>query len=101
MIEEPTKSSSSQMEISSICDEVKNLLLQKNMKYGDSALNPIRVFSKSSPLEQLRVRMDDKLSRIRNQDPNEDEDPVLDLIGYLILFRVAYLREQRNTLPMI
>lgn len=101
MTEDTMKSSSSQMEISSVCDEVKNLLLQKNMKYGDAALNPLRVFSKSSSLEQLRVRMDDKLSRIRNQDPNEDEDPVLDLIGYLILYRVAYLRNKRNSLPLI
>ena len=32
--------------------------------------------------------MDDKLSRIANQQPDEDEDPIDDLIGYLILYKV-------------
>jgi len=66
------------------------LLLEKNLKYGDSATNPIRVFSKASPVEQLNVRIDDKLSRIfRGDNSEEDEDVDLDLIGYLILKRVA------------
>ena len=65
------------------------MLLEKNRKYGDSALHPVRVFSKADPLEQLKVRVDDKLSRLRNQQPDEDEDVVLDLVGYLILYLVA------------
>jgi hypothetical protein len=72
-----------------VCDEVKNLLLSKNLKYGDSAINPIRLFSSSSNEEQIKVRIDDKLSRIRNQPENEDEDATLDLIGYLVLLKVA------------
>ena len=47
------------------------LLIDKNRLYGNSALDPMRVFSKAGHLEQLRVRMDDKLSRIRNQQPDE------------------------------
>lgn len=78
-----------QLQISLCCEEIKKLLLEKNLKYGDAAVNPIRIFSNSPNLEQIEVRIDDKLSRIKNQPDNEDEDVILDLIGYLILYRVA------------
>lgn len=84
-----------QIDIATSCDEIKELLLDKNRKYGDSALNPVRIFSKVSTLEQLKVRMDDKLSRLRNAQDDEDEDPVTDLIGYLVLYKVALLQERR------
>ena len=77
-----------------MCDELKALLLDKNRKYGDSALNPVRIFSKASTLEQLKVRMDDKLSRLRNAQEDDDEDPVTDLIGYLVLYKVALLQQR-------
>lgn len=78
-----------QKKISEICDEVKTILLEKNRKYGDSAINPKRVFSKASPIEQINVRLDDKLSRIMSGQGDDTEDAELDLIGYLILKRVA------------
>lgn len=78
-----------QKKISEICDEVKTILLEKNRKYGDSALNPKRVFSKASPIEQINVRIDDKISRIMSAQDDDTEDAELDLIGYLILKRVA------------
>lgn len=70
-------------------EKIANTLLVKNRQYGDSALNPLRVFSKSDAVEQLRVRIDDKLSRILNRGEQEDEDVVMDLIGYLVLYRIA------------
>ena len=80
----------SQVKIANVCDEIKQLLLEKNCKYGDSALNPVRVMSKASAEEQILVRIDDKLSRLQRGDPNlEDEDVISDLIGYLILLKVA------------
>jgi hypothetical protein len=87
--------SQTQCDIASVCDELKNLLLDKNRKYGDSALNPVRIFSKASTLEQLKVRMDDKLSRLRNAQDDDDEDPTTDLIGYLILYKVALAQQRR------
>ena len=78
-----------QKKISEICDEIKNMLLEKNRKYGDSAINPKRVFSKASPIEQINVRIDDKISRIMSAQDDDTEDAELDLIGYLILKRVA------------
>jgi hypothetical protein len=71
------------------CNRVADMLLEKNRKYGDSAVKPVRVFSKADPLEQIRVRIDDKLSRLQSAQGDEDEDVVSDLIGYLILYRVA------------
>lgn len=71
------------------CEAIKELLLTKNRKYGDSAIHPIRIFAKTDALEQIRVRIDDKLNRMLNRQEDEDEDLVFDLIGYLILYRVA------------
>ena len=76
--------------IAKICDDIRDLLLRKNQAYGNSALEPIRVFSKASSCEQILVRIDDKLNRIK-QGANilsEDEDVLQDLIGYLILLKV-------------
>lgn len=90
-----SKVGQTQVDISTTCDAIKELLLEKNRKYGDSALNPVRVFSKSDPLEQIRVRLDDKLSRLRNQQDDEDEDVISDLIGYLVLYQVARMQQTR------
>ena len=76
--------------IAKICDDIRDLLLEKNRAYGNSALEPIRVFSKASNCEQILVRIDDKLNRIK-QGANilsDDEDVLQDLIGYLILLKV-------------
>ena len=72
------------------CETIKAVLLKKNKEYGDSAINPVRIFSKADPIEQINVRIDDKLSRINNKRIKEiEEDTELDLIGYLILKCVA------------
>jgi hypothetical protein len=86
-------------EIKEVCDEIKDLLVEKNRKYGDSALSPSRIFSKSDAVEQIKVRIDDKLTRLRNQQSDEDEDVVKDLIGYLVLLRIAQsrARQYKNT----
>lgn len=85
-----------QFEIACICDEIKNLLLEKNAKYGDSAIEPSRIFSKASPVEQILVRIDDKLSRISKGVGllGSDEDVIDDLIGYLVLLKIAQKREK-------
>jgi predicted DNA-binding protein YlxM (UPF0122 family) len=70
------------------CDAIKELLLSKNKQYGNSALDPIRIFSNSNTVEQLKVRIDDKLSRIKRGN-NDTEDTITDLIGYFILLQIA------------
>jgi hypothetical protein len=75
------------------CMRVAQVLLEKNAAYGNSATQPLRIMSKASPEEQILVRIDDKLSRLKSGDTRfvngADEDTVLDLIGYLILLRVV------------
>lgn len=71
------------------CYHIRDLLLDKNRKYGDSAINPVRIFSSADAVEQINVRIDDKLSRIASNQGDDTEDAELDLIGYLVLKRVA------------
>lgn len=87
----PQSNDKTKEDISYVCDEIKCILLAKNQAYGDSALNPVRVFSKASSEEQLLVRIDDKLSRLA-RGGDLGEDVLLDLIGYLVLLRVARTR---------
>jgi hypothetical protein len=84
---EPVKLTEEQRAIVEECDALKAMLLEKNAAYGNSALDPVRVFSKASTEEQIRVRIDDKLSRLA-RGSNAGEDPEADLSGYLILLRV-------------
>ena len=82
--------------IRAVCAEVADLLAGKNAAYGNSALDPVRIFSRADPIEQLKVRIDDKLSRLARGDA-AGEDVEWDLLGYLILLRVARrLNEERD-----
>ena len=75
--------------IATECEEIKKMLLEKNTAYGNSALAPLRIFSELHSAAGLRVRIDDKLSRLKNGSGGTWEDTTLDLIGYLILLRIA------------
>ncbi len=70
------------------CLRLASMLMEKNAAYGNSALQPVRVFSKASIEEQILVRIDDKLSRL-SRGQAAGEDVVQDLLGYLILLRIA------------
>jgi hypothetical protein len=77
------------IEVSNALFEIQELLCLKNEKYGNSALEPLGVFSQLSPREGLLIRIDDKLKRIKNGSlANDDEDVVNDLIGYLVLLKI-------------
>ena len=80
-----------ELKISAVCDDIKELLIHKNRKYGNSALQPNRIFSKCSATEQLLVRIDDKLNRIMKGAGllATDEDVINDLIGYLVLLKIV------------
>jgi hypothetical protein len=72
-----------------VLSEITELLVSKNEKYGNSALEPLGVFSKLTPEQALFVRIDDKLKRIKNGSlEKDDEDVVNDLIGYLVLLKI-------------
>ena len=72
------------------CNEIRDLLLSKNKAYGDSALEPDNIFSKLYNAQAICARIDDKLSRIKNNGLDDaTEDTLDDLIGYLILLKIA------------
>ena len=81
--------------IREIANGVRDLLLEKNAAYGDSALKPANIFAKGSAVENLACRIDDKLMRIKNRGITADtEDTIQDLIGYLILLKIAIENER-------
>ncbi len=85
-------SAKQQEAIAAKCDEIKAMLLKKNEAYGDSVFQTERTFSDiEDPLTLIKVRMDDKLFRIKAARGGfvNNEDPYLDLIGYLILYLVV------------
>lgn len=75
--------------VSAVLDEIGQLLIVKNTAYGDSALDPVRVFSRLTVEDALMVRVDDKLSRIARGSEFPGEDTLTDLIGYLVLLKIA------------
>tara|TARA_R100001591_G_scaffold58712_1_gene68536 strand:- start:5662 stop:6024 length:363 start_codon:yes stop_codon:yes gene_type:complete len=76
--------------IKSKCRKLEELLIEKNNNYGDSALQPLNVFSKADAVHGIKVRIDDKLKRIKNSGlVDATEDTLQDLAGYLILLMIA------------
>ena len=77
---------SNREKIVEISDSMKDLLLYKNEKYGDSALSPNNIFYKGDSTNSILIRLDDKIGRIKN---NPDSKPrvndVCDIIGYCVL----------------
>lgn len=71
------------------CLDVAEMLINKNKSYGNSALEPIRLFSKADNVEQIKVRIDDKLNRLKNGSSFAGDNDIDDMIGYLILLKIA------------
>lgn len=67
--------------------ELAEFLEEKNRSYGDSAADPVRIFSRADREEAVRVRIDDKLSRLMRGHEYPGDDDILDLLGYLVLLR--------------
>lgn len=78
----------SQQKIADVCDEMKNVLLYKNEKYGDSALYPNNVFYKGDSTNSIKIRLDDKIGRVKNCKETRIND-VADIIGYCLLLLVS------------
>lgn len=70
-----------QQKTKTIAEGITAILTEKNKRYGNSALNPINVFTGKSKVGQ---RADDKLARLKNSEVLRKND-VADLIGYLFL----------------
>lgn len=78
------------------CLSIANMLLEKNVAYGNSALNPIQIFAKIPPGDQLDVRIDDKLNRIKNGSTYAGDNDMLDLVGYIVLKLVDQKRVRQS-----
>lgn len=74
--------------IARICDDLRDFLLAKNDSYGNSAFEPINIFSQLDAKEGILIRIDDKLKRIRNGQGYPGDNDLKDLTGYLILLMV-------------
>ena len=81
--------------ITEIMANIEEMLIAKNRAYGDSALDPVRVFSKQDTIEQLYVRIDDKLSRVQRGYEYPGDDTIFDLVGYLVLLLIAKERDEK------
>lgn len=87
-----------QDQVYQVLSEITEMLIAKNQKYGNSAIEPLGIFSDLSPEEGLKVRIDDKLKRIKNGSlDKDDEDVINDLIGYLVLLKILQ-KDQKDRL---
>jgi hypothetical protein len=79
-----------QQKIHELMGAMKDLLLYKNQKYGDSAINPKKIFYKGDSTNSILIRLDDKIGRVMS---NTEEKPrindVCDIIGYCTLLLIS------------
>lgn len=79
-----------QQKITEITEAIRDLLLYKNQKYGDSALKPKQIFYKGEARDSIMIRLDDKLGRIMaNTDTTPRINDVADIIGYCVLLLIG------------
>ena len=85
-----TEQITTQDKIADVLDGMKDLLLYKNEKYGDSAINPKKVFYKGDSTNSILIRLDDKIGRVMS---NPEETPrindTVDIIGYCTLLLIS------------
>jgi hypothetical protein len=89
--EHPADTVATTEKITVVFNSVRDMVLSKNQSYGDSVFKPLRLFSKADPVEQIRVRLDDKISRIMRgaEGIDNDADIYRDIMGYCALMLVA------------
>jgi hypothetical protein len=79
-----------QAKLVDVLDGMKNLLLYKNKKYGDSALKPKNIFYKGDATNSILIRLDDKIGRVMsNPDDKPRVNDVADIIGYCTLLLIS------------
>jgi hypothetical protein len=91
----PVDKRTSEQRIMDCCDDIKEMLVKKNITYGDSSLSPSNVFD--LPREaKIQARIEDKIARLKAINKSNTtfeyesyKDTVRDLIGYLILYLIS------------
>ena len=69
------------------CDEIRDLLLQKNNSYGNSVFNRGVLFD-VDPMYAIQARINDKLNRMKNKNSFLSDNDLMDVTGYFILLQV-------------
>lgn len=82
------QSEDTELKIEAVCTNLANLLKSKNRHYGNSALSPRQVFSKTSEVNAITARIDELITRIDNSKALRKGD-LVDLTGYLVLLLIA------------
>jgi hypothetical protein len=85
--QQATTTSCSEQAIRRVCAELADFLVEKNKSYGDSFRSPGQIWQ-SDPVTRVRVRIEDKLSRIAHGQAYQGDDTELDLAGYFVLLLV-------------
>jgi len=85
------------------CDEIRDLLLEKNRSYGNSVFDKGVLFE-VEPMYAIQARINDKLNRIKSKSSYLSENDLMDLTGYFILLQVLRdemdrVRDQKTTDP--
>lgn len=78
-----------------VLNSIKNVLIEKNKRYGNAGLEPLGVFYKGDAENSIKIRLDDKLSRIKNSKTLRKND-LYDLLGYCILYLI---NKEYNDVP--
>ena len=61
-----------------------------SQKYGDSAINPKKIFYKGDSTNSILIRLDDKIGRVMsNPDDKPRVNDVADIIGYCTLLLIS------------
>jgi hypothetical protein len=72
----------------SVLNNVSDVLIEKNRRYGNAALEPIGLFYKGDSTTSITIRIDDKISRVRNAGELRKND-MFDLLGYSLLLGIS------------
>lgn len=71
-----------------ILNSVSEVLIEKNRRYGNAALEPIGLFYKGDSTTSITIRIDDKISRVKNAEILRKND-MFDLLGYGLLLGIS------------
>lgn len=75
-------------DIQKLFENFKSFLIEKNNRYGDAALKPLRIFPGSPTEELICNHLNEKLSRIQNSNELRKND-IADTFGYLALLMIS------------
>jgi hypothetical protein len=88
-IEDTKTTLDTQQKIDRLFFNFSEFLKEKNKRYGDSVINPVKIFSKVEPSNKACIRLDEKLQRIINNDIGElRKNDVADTFGYIALLMI-------------